>query len=324
MEGDEYLTINPEMLSNVNAWSYRDLQKLSKKVGLSSKGKRDELVENLCLWHRCRIDAKTLVSIIDVGNDHNEEILEMNVCGNNFAMLALTAINDTSSTIASKNTSSVFDSSVYKKASSTSATVSSRKGNRNSISLVDVDKEKSYEQSMIVSPTYLRPLTIISGKVCTAVDGSDVVTSTPGKSILKQTNNNSKCLTGTIASTSKDSVVRNTNYNIEISQYGDENTSPCPSSKLDSTVNAKSLCFSPFNSVKVIKHRTMTDDYMHDNDEYSEEGETEEEDDECYIDELEDASEEYEEMHYSRHIYYNDDGNVVYDNHNNDSGEAMV
>ena len=47
-----YLAINPGLFDSTEHWSYRDLQKLAKRLGLNSLGKRDELVERLRAWHR--------------------------------------------------------------------------------------------------------------------------------------------------------------------------------------------------------------------------------------------------------------------------------
>ena len=45
-------------------------------IGLNAKSKREELEENLRLWHRSRIDGQTLVPI---ASRDNEETIEMNV-----------------------------------------------------------------------------------------------------------------------------------------------------------------------------------------------------------------------------------------------------
>jgi hypothetical protein len=46
-----YITFNPEMLDD-ETWTYRDLQKLSMKLGLGGKGGREQLVEKLKQWHK--------------------------------------------------------------------------------------------------------------------------------------------------------------------------------------------------------------------------------------------------------------------------------
>lgn len=47
-----YLAINPGLFDSVDHWSYRDLQKLAKRLELPSTGKREEVVERLRAWHR--------------------------------------------------------------------------------------------------------------------------------------------------------------------------------------------------------------------------------------------------------------------------------
>ena len=47
-----YLAINPGLFDSVDHWSYRDLQKLAKRLELPSTGKREEVVERLRHWHR--------------------------------------------------------------------------------------------------------------------------------------------------------------------------------------------------------------------------------------------------------------------------------
>jgi hypothetical protein len=47
-----YLAINPGLFDSVDHWSYRDLQKLAKRLGLSASGKREDVVERLKTWHR--------------------------------------------------------------------------------------------------------------------------------------------------------------------------------------------------------------------------------------------------------------------------------
>ena len=47
-----YLAINPGLFDSNQHWSYRDLQKLAKRLELSTTGKREEVVERLKSWHR--------------------------------------------------------------------------------------------------------------------------------------------------------------------------------------------------------------------------------------------------------------------------------
>ncbi len=47
-----YLAINPGLFESQDHWSYRDLQKLAKRLDLCSTGKREDIVERLKAWHR--------------------------------------------------------------------------------------------------------------------------------------------------------------------------------------------------------------------------------------------------------------------------------
>ena len=47
-----YLAINPGLFDSVDHWSYRDLQKLAKRINVQASGKREEVVERLKAWHR--------------------------------------------------------------------------------------------------------------------------------------------------------------------------------------------------------------------------------------------------------------------------------
>ena len=47
-----YLAINPGLFESSEHWSYRDLQRLAKRLDLCSTGKRHEIVERLKTWHR--------------------------------------------------------------------------------------------------------------------------------------------------------------------------------------------------------------------------------------------------------------------------------
>ena len=80
MQGQEYLTINPDTFSDTNIWSYKDLQKLCSKLSLGGRGTRDALEEKLCYWHRDREQTE---------DEPEEEKFEMNVPGNNFSLLQI-------------------------------------------------------------------------------------------------------------------------------------------------------------------------------------------------------------------------------------------
>ena len=47
-----YLSINPGLFESQDHWSYRDLQKLAKRLDLCSTGTREDIVQRLKAWHR--------------------------------------------------------------------------------------------------------------------------------------------------------------------------------------------------------------------------------------------------------------------------------
>ena len=47
-----YLAINAGLFDSVDHWSYRDLQKLAKRLNLPCTGRREDVVEQLSAWHR--------------------------------------------------------------------------------------------------------------------------------------------------------------------------------------------------------------------------------------------------------------------------------
>ena len=46
------MAINPGLFDSADHWSYRDLQKLAKRLDLSCAGRREDVVERLKAWHR--------------------------------------------------------------------------------------------------------------------------------------------------------------------------------------------------------------------------------------------------------------------------------
>eukprot|EP01041_Mallomonas_annulata_P010274 gene10274-21440_t len=77
MEGQEYITVNPDLLANDQLWCYRDIQKLCVKLQLGGRGKRCDLIDKLTTWHRNR----------ECECRPTNETFEMNVVGNNFSLL---------------------------------------------------------------------------------------------------------------------------------------------------------------------------------------------------------------------------------------------
>jgi hypothetical protein len=82
MDGEEFLTINPETFSDTKCWQYKDLQKLCAKLELGGKGSRLDLENRLCNWHRTRNDCDE-ADFSDETNSH----FPMNVPGNNFSLM---------------------------------------------------------------------------------------------------------------------------------------------------------------------------------------------------------------------------------------------
>lgn len=85
MEGEEFLTINPETFCDKNCWQYKDLQKLCAKLGLGGKGSRENLEEKLSDWHRMRNDYYE--EDYQYAPQQPETHFPMNVHGNNFALM---------------------------------------------------------------------------------------------------------------------------------------------------------------------------------------------------------------------------------------------
>ena len=187
MEGQQYYTINPDTFVDSDLWSYRDLQKLAKAVGIKANVDRLSLISNLQTWHRLRKNGTQ--TLVETGQEGKKvENFDMNVIGNNFAILAVNVKENTSQ----KSTSS-----------------------KRRISIVGLGDN----ESGIVSPTLLRPLRPEPG--------------TPGKSCLK-----------------KPKLSSNQESSLENSSPSNRMEPVTPTTK-----RLSNICFSPFNSVKVIAHR---------------------------------------------------------------------
>jgi hypothetical protein len=87
MEGENFLTINPETLSSKELWSYRDLQKLCIRLQLGGRGTREELCIKLTEWNRARQDDDSCMLVSE-----DCETIPMNVVGNNFSILPMSVI----------------------------------------------------------------------------------------------------------------------------------------------------------------------------------------------------------------------------------------
>ena len=49
-----YVSINPALFESSEHWSYRDLQRLAKRINIPAAGRREQLVERLVCWHRAQ------------------------------------------------------------------------------------------------------------------------------------------------------------------------------------------------------------------------------------------------------------------------------
>lgn len=260
MEGQEYVTINPGTLSDPDLWSYSDLQKIAKTVGLRANSSRDELVRSLDEWNRSRKDGtQTLVENVGEVSVVN---LDMNVIGNNFAILAVKVQAASESTIASPQIAPNLSSPMRK---------------RKLTSMVGFGD--SEDDVCLVNSNYLRPL-----RSC-----NNTETTTPGRSCLKRIS--SYCETCDDDHIS-DPLIRDS-QNIEPMLNISSAKSTDSVSSVDSTTTVESMtedccqshskvprinsspirrvsniCFSPFNGVRVIAHRVEVEAAYREEDEF--------------------------------------------------------
>ena len=159
MEGQEFLTINPDTLNDTNIWSYRDLQKISKALNIKANDKRHVLINHLQQWHRMRVDGTR--TVLNDANDTTSEAIDMNVIGNNFSIFAMNVKAKDHSTSDNNPTTTTDD------ATNVGHNHKRRKTCRDSIVAI------GNGESGLISPTLLRPLR--------------PEPATPGKSCLKST-----------------------------------------------------------------------------------------------------------------------------------------
>lgn len=76
MDGQSLITFNPDTFNDEVQWPYRQLQILCCQLNIGGKGNRQELLDRLFNWHRLR-------------SEENQENIDMNVVGNNFAIMGL-------------------------------------------------------------------------------------------------------------------------------------------------------------------------------------------------------------------------------------------
>jgi len=218
MEGSTLITINPATLDDENLWSYADLRSLCKNLSLGAKGKRLDLVDRLQSWHKLRIDNRAGLALHESESDeiNNDNWIPLNVDGSNFSILSqnITArdkdikfLNDSPERTKKKLISSLSPrrrSSMGTRGGKLEDTppLPQRSSNRRRESMglglsehpcnipmaIDYGSAHKLKKSLLgfnsteknrVSPTLLKPLTVLHGTVSIIGDV------TPGKSALK-------------------------------------------------------------------------------------------------------------------------------------------
>ena len=160
-EGDEFFALNPGMFADRKCWSYNDLRRLSRDLGLGGKGKRVQLEAKLTSWHRQRTDAMTnLVPSSSSLDGGRVDDIPMNVEGSNFSVLpiALGIRED-------------IDDDDNDREDGHDA----KRRRRSSFLMLEIDNKEN-QSTTLVSPFVLRPLRSRS---------DESLHGTPGKGILK-------------------------------------------------------------------------------------------------------------------------------------------
>ena len=175
-EGDEFFALNPGLFSDHKCWSYNDLRRLSRDLGLGGNGKRTQLESKLTTWHRQRTDTMTNLvpssSSLDGGNVEEavDDDIPMNVEGSNFSVLpiALEVREDLDDDDDDGSGSGDHDDGGRHDA---------KRRRRSSFLTLEIDnKENNTTTTTLVSPFLLRPLRSRS---------DECLNGTPGKGILK-------------------------------------------------------------------------------------------------------------------------------------------
>lgn len=303
MEGQSFITINPDTLNDSRLWSYRDLQKISRAVGIKANGSRDSIVQRLQSWNRMRVDGtKTAVEdhhhIAEVGSEEIPltEHLEMNVVGNNFSILGVHVksheghpssikmrhcySNALESTCKVKKTNNLMFSFKGKRKSSRRSII----GFFNNEAVTNTRRTSVKSRGSIsgpctISPSYLRPLRSEPA--------------TPGKSCLKKHSQYGDEANGSCKMVERspltDLYQNQTNINSIQKQQIDEcihkplfkssfSKQPLVDIRSPSIKKLTNICFSPFNGVRIIAHRVEEDDEdFEEEEDYPEDSEDEDE-----------------------------------------------
>ena len=45
--------MNPDLIDDTTVWTYADLRRLCKEIGVNANGKREKLVERIKAYHQC-------------------------------------------------------------------------------------------------------------------------------------------------------------------------------------------------------------------------------------------------------------------------------
>ena len=323
MEGQSFITINPDTLNDSRLWSYRDLQKIGRAVGIKANGSREIIVERLQSWNRMRIDGtKTVVEdhhhIAETASSDEfpqTEHLEMNVVGNNFSILAVhvKSHEDHSSSMKIRHYYSTTREIPPKvKKSSKSSLMfsfkSKRKSSRRSIigffnpdavsntRRTSVNAQGSNGSSGTISPSYLRPLRSEPA--------------TPGKSCLKKHSRYGDGANGCgkrIERSPLTDLYQNHANIINIPKpqidelvhkpffKSSDSKQPLDDIRSPSVKRLTNICFSPFNGVRIIAHRVEDEDEDDDDDDEDDDSD-EDEDENCA-----EVEEEDEPMYSSVH-----------------------
>ena len=167
MEGQSYLAINPDTLHDRNHWSYRDIQRLCKRLELGAKGSRLQLEDKLQLWHRRRDSGCR--NVVSSSKDAQDVNISMNVVGNNFAILPFDIQVRAHPSPLKQNTEDLLIEEIgggdQKKLNRKNA--SSRR--RRSSLLPPAHSTLPRDQVVLVSPTILRPLKAVDSNIMTAM-----------------------------------------------------------------------------------------------------------------------------------------------------------